>query len=252
MKEKFHTSHDPEIRRRRVILSIVGLVGITSLVAAILFAAYFYQDTDGNRFSFLRHYISELGRFSVSETARTFNSLLIFGSLLLIPFFIELGQFLGSSASKLMSSLSIYTMIGIFFVGIFSMDNPAYHKRAAIVFFAASFLTFLTFFLEMLWKITHGIRVAAFYLFHSIYHFWVSFSFLAAFADDWRRLNQILFEPEKFIRPQFWYMAVAEWGIFFGIIILFYAFSIEMLRANVRLPEIALESRRHPASKLQG
>ena len=238
-------------RTRRIVLGIGGLLGTLLFIGAVFIAAYAYVGADGETFSFFRHYVSELGRYSVSPQALTFNVLIIIGAFLMVPFFIELGQFLATSASKFMSSMGIITAVSIAFIGAFSMDTPAYHKRAATVFFLASFIAFLTFALETLSHLEHGEHVPVLTLVLIGIHQLVSFLFLGVLVADWSSLDHILFQPATFVRPQVWWMATMEWGIFLGLMVLFMGLSLEMLIANLSLPKWEIIEQRQPTRELQ-
>lgn len=239
------------LRIRRIVLGAAGIIGTISFITAVFIAAYAYVGADGEPFSFFRHYVSELGRYSVSPKAKAFNVLIIIGAVMMVPFFIELGHFLATKASRFMASMGIYTAVSIGFIGAFSMDTPEYHKRAATVFFLASFIAFLAFALETLSRVEQGESVPAITLILIGVHQLVSFIFLGVLVADWSSLNHILFHPATFVRPQVWWMATMEWGIFLGLMVLFMGLSLEMLIANLSLPQWGPAQQRRSVQEFQ-
>ncbi len=53
------------------------------------------------------------------------------------------------------------------------------------------------------------------------------------------------------MRPQVWWMATMEWGLFLGLMVLFMGLSLEMLIANLSLPKWELGEQRQTVQELQ-
>ncbi|MBN2047287.1 MAG: DUF998 domain-containing protein [Anaerolineaceae bacterium] len=218
---------DELIRYRN--LGILGLFSTALLGAAIFITSTAYSGLNGEKFSFANHFISELGKISVSEKGQLFNHALMIASLLLIPFFIGVGQFLNTILTRFASTLGIYTMVSINLIAIFNMDTPAHHKVAAIFFFSCSFLSMVFFFIGCFFQKTAPGRIPLEALWISMVTFVVDFTFLGSFIADWRNLNAVLFTPELFVRKTIWWMALTEWVMFAGILFWITAFSLKMI-----------------------
>lgn len=71
--------------------TIFGLAGAAIVALCSLIAGLFYSGPDGESYSLLNHFISELGEVGISPLAWLFNLGLIAGGLFLIPFSLGLG-----------------------------------------------------------------------------------------------------------------------------------------------------------------
>ncbi len=80
---------------------IAGLAGVLAVLLGSLVAGIFYRGKDGERYSPLNHFISELGEEGVSAKAGWFNLSLIVSGLCLLAACISLGLILLGSLPAL-------------------------------------------------------------------------------------------------------------------------------------------------------
>lgn len=122
-----------------------GIAGSILMLAAIAVTMAAYVGVDGERFSPLNHFISELGHAGVSRLAVVFNSGLVASGILYLPFTIGLGAALGNWWAAAGTLAGLAAAVAVACVGIFPMNNLPPHYAAAMTFFRAGLLTVLLF-----------------------------------------------------------------------------------------------------------
>ena len=111
-----------------------------------------YRGKRGERYSLFNHFISELGEVGVSKAARFFNTGLILGGLVLLPYIIGLGMKFGSLLGWLGTAAGIIAVLGVAGVGVFPMNNLKPHVLAAMTYFRAGLVMVLFFGLAILFQ----------------------------------------------------------------------------------------------------
>jgi hypothetical membrane protein len=124
--------------------AISGLVGAAIMVLVSVVTAIAYTGTDGEAYSPFNHFVSELGRPSVSELATVFNIGLIVAGLCLVAFAIGLRPHVAGAWGWAVMAIGIVAGLFAAMVGVFPMGT-AIHTPVAGVFFLSAMLMALVF-----------------------------------------------------------------------------------------------------------
>ena len=199
---------------RRITYSL-GFIGSSIVVFSTLLTAFLFRNPNGQPYSFLNQYISELGQPGISKLAPLFNTGLITGGILLAIFMIGLGIYCKSKFTYLVGGIGFISMIGVILVGFFPMNiNLAMHLKSAMVFFQGGMITILLFTLFMIfhkkdkkskYPILPGVVTVLVFL---------AFLFLPALFNS---QHQTLLVPLT-NRPIFYLQSFLEWIVFFSMI----------------------------------
>jgi hypothetical membrane protein len=122
-----------------------GIVGSLVVIFAIAVSMAAYIGTDGERFSPLNHFISELGQVGVSRLAFVFNAGLVVAGVLFVPFSVGLGLALGGWWAAAGAVAGLVSAVAVACVGVFPMNDLPPHYAAAMTFFRAGLATVLLF-----------------------------------------------------------------------------------------------------------
>ena len=122
-----------------------GIAGSVLLLACVAVAMSGYLGTEGERFSPLNHFISELGHVGVSRLAIVFNAGLVAAGVLYLPFTLGLGAALGSWWAAAGAVAGLVAAVAVACVGFFPMNDLPPHYTAAMTFFRSGLLTVLLF-----------------------------------------------------------------------------------------------------------
>ncbi len=203
------------------LLHITGLVGTGLIILAVLYPALVYRGKCGERYSLLNHFISELGEVGVSRAAGVFNSGLLLGGLILIPYILSLGISFGSFLGWLGTAAGIIAVLGVAAVGIFPMNNLKPHAIAAMTYFRAGLVMVFFFGLAIIFQpggeasIPQGANLLSLLAFLS----YGAFLVLPLFRQKVKKPTEIL-DPEQMPeRPRVWPLAALEWLVFFSTIV---------------------------------
>jgi hypothetical membrane protein len=204
------------LRRNYAIFGLVGagLVGLCSLITAL-----FYTGPDGESYSILNHFISELGEIGVSPLARLFNLGLILGGLLFIPFSLGLGLRLPGGLAKLGMIAGLVAAVSLSGVGIFPMNNLPPHITAAMTYFRSGLATVALFGLAIQIQSRDSRvidkRANWFSLIAALcYLSFIIYTSSVLVTEG----NEALGTNFRSGRPAIWPLAVLEWSIFFSTI----------------------------------
>ena len=104
-----------------------------------------YQGTQGELYSPLNHFISELGQRGVSEFAPLFNIGLMIGGLLFALFMLGLGVYIKKFYAYIAAAVGVVACIFCGLVGVFPMNNMNIHVPVALTFFRSGLLVVLLF-----------------------------------------------------------------------------------------------------------
>ena len=118
----------------------VGVFGSLVLGLTALAAALAYTGTEGEGFSVLNHWVSELGEMRVSRLAIVFNIGLVISGICLAIFMTALGALRRSRLAWLFVPIGIVAGIGGALVGVFPMDSGGPHVPAALTFFVLGWI----------------------------------------------------------------------------------------------------------------
>jgi len=189
-----------------------------------------YQGTQGELYSPLNHFISELGQRGVSKFAPLFNIGLMIGGLLFALFMLGLGVYIKKFYAYIAAAVGFVSGIACGLVGVFPMNNMHIHVPVALTFFHGGLITILFFTLIFLfdkkkkiskWMIIPGlITVLAF----------------AAFLFIPRMLGYAtgtsLSVPD--VRPAFWLNPFLEWLVFLTVICWIISLSVYLVRRKIK------------------
>jgi hypothetical protein len=131
---------------------LFGLLGCIVISTAILASAVIYRGVNGQRYSLLNHYISELGEVGVSQRAAWFNIGMILTGIFFLPFTTGLGLALNNSWGYLGMVAGLWAGISCLLVGVYPMNNLTPHSRVATSYFRGGLVTVLLFTLAIFFQ----------------------------------------------------------------------------------------------------
>lgn len=214
----------PFINPLNLVYPITTLAGVFVLVSGIVITALTYRGTQGERYSLLNHFISELGEVGVSRLAWVFNTCMIIAGILFLPMMVGLGFLLHTAWAKLAMVSGLVAALACICVGIFPMNKIKPHTAAALTYFRSGLVTVLLFTIAIFAQPRGEI----------IINMWVSaFGFLSViiysvFLLDpaWKKKEgdaegEALDPGEQPSRPRFWRLPFVEWLVFFSTILWF-------------------------------
>jgi hypothetical protein len=196
-----------------------GWAGSLVILCGSLITSLPYRDRNGEKYSILNHFISELGEVGVSKLAVIFNNCMILGGLMFLPFIVRLGLTLANLWGYIGTAAGLLASVSSIFVGIFSMERLDPHRRAAMTFFRSGLLTVLFFTVSvfaqpaghraipLIVNIFGILAIAAYSAFLLIMH---------KKTDKNGEENYLLDPAEKKTRPHFWRTPFLEWMLFFA------------------------------------
>ena len=210
------------------ITSIAGLAGSGLIALSSLLSAGVYKGKYGEPFSFLNHFISELGEVGVSEWASVFNLGLIVGGLCLTLFMLGLASHLGGWFGVVFGMISFVTGVSGTLVGIFPMNNLAPHIQIALTFFYSGMFATILFSTYVLFSRQDKFRktIAIPGTLTAVCFF--SFLFLtdpAVPEGQWHDMAEIFAN-----RPDYWQTAVFEWAVLVTVLAFVVVVSVTLLR----------------------
>ena len=134
---KFETSMN--FYKSRIII-FIGFLGLIIILYGVLVSSIAYVGSEGEKYSILNHFISELGQYKYSKKAIVFNNSLIIGTPFLIYYYIKIVPKTLRGVEILFKWIIITIGISTISVGIFTMDNIVFHLVSALLFFIFVFL----------------------------------------------------------------------------------------------------------------
>jgi len=201
------------------IFQLFGLISCLIALFGSLVTAIFYRGKEGESYSVLNHYISELGERGVSKLAWVFNLSMILAGLCLVLTCISLGLVLPGIAPVIAIEFGFFYGFCLSFSGVFPMNKPKTHGQAVMTHFRTGLITVVIFSLGI------AIQPAA----ELIISRWFSLAglpviiFFAAFWIMAPRLHQEdnPISNEDIERPVVWPLVIVEWMIFLTTILWF-------------------------------
>ena len=201
--------------KRLIFASYIGQAGIFILLLSVLIAATSYVGKQNETYSFLNHFISELGEKGVSQFAYIFNGGLILGGAFISFFMLGLAMHIGNSWGLILGAIGLVTGVSAALVGVFPMNQLEIHTVIANTFFYGGLLVALGYTLYVLFSpkprlpkitaLTGGLTMLAFAAF-----VW----FLPAPLEDGQNIHEILKN-----RPEIWTLPILEWVVFFCVMV---------------------------------
>ena len=201
--------------KRLIFASYIGQAGIFILLLSVLIAASSYVGKQNETYSFLNHFISELGEKGVSQFAYIFNGGLILGGAFISFFMLGLAMHIGNSWGLILGAIGLVTGVSATLVGVFPMNQLEIHTLIANTFFYGGLLVALGYTLYVLFSpkprlpkitaLTGGLTMLAFAAF-----VW----FLPAPLEDGQNIHEILKN-----RPKVWMLPILEWVVFLCVMV---------------------------------
>lgn len=204
---------------------IFGIAGATIVLIGTMIAAMVYQGKDGERYSPLNHFISELGEVGVSRLAWVFNLGLILTGLSLVPASISLGLMLPGFLAKIAMVGGVVSAISLSFVGVFPMTNLKPHGYAAMTFFRAGLGMVILFSLAIALQSGGSPALSCWFSLAGLPPIVAFSTFLILIWKANRQVEEPL-STEEVPRPRLWKLAIVEWLIFVTILIWFILISL--------------------------
>ena len=195
-----------------------GLIGVVIGLIGVIVPSLVYRGTKGEKYSFLNHYISELGETGVSKLAWVFNLGMILSGICIIVASLSLGLVLPGFWAKAGLVLGVASGAALSLVGVFPMNKMERHFKAAVAFFRGGLLMVLFFSLAIVLQSGENpllprelgllgmIPVLAFGVFIGL--MW------SVRNQDHEALDTAGLE-----RPKVWKFAISEWSIYFSFVV---------------------------------
>ena len=196
---------------------LFGLVGSGLAILGAAIAGAAYRGSQGERFSPLNHYVSELGEVGVSRLAWVFNLSLIFAGLCLILACTSLGFMLPGALAKIGMAVGIICSISLSLVGVFPMNKENYHGAAAMTFFRAGLLMVVFFSLAIALQSNVELILPRVYWLAGL-PATLSFSGFLVLISIKTNLDEPPLRLDEVKRPKVWLLVIIEWLIFVTIV----------------------------------
>ena len=204
--------------RDLTVFRVAGLLGVFFGLLGVILPMVVYRGREGERYSILNHYISELGERGVSRWAWIFNLCIFCCGLAVLICTVSLGLGLPGIWAKLGMLFGVVTGLGLIMVGLFPMDNIKPHATAAITFFRGGLLMVLAFSLALLFPPQNEALFSRFFGLVGLipaaafgYFLWLMWT-----VRD--KVDQTL-STQEFNSPSVWKLAISEWAVYFSIIL---------------------------------
>jgi len=201
------------------IFRLFCFAGMAVIAGGILYSVLGYRGKQGEKYSLLNHFISELGEVGVTPSARVFNLSLIAGGLLILPYIVGLGIKFGSWLGWLGMLAGLTAALGVIGVGIFPMNKLDGHVKAAQTYFRAGLVMVFLFGLAIIFQPAQHRFVPQTANLLSLVTFGVYAFFLFMLkpppaARDPATANSL--DPTVVpVRPRVWLFPIMEWMVFF-------------------------------------
>jgi hypothetical membrane protein len=202
-----------------------GFLGPFFIIFGSLITAFVYSGKIGEHYSFLNHFISELGEVGVSQWAVVFNISLLIGGLCITGFMLGTASLFNNIWGTIFGVMGLITGLSGSLVGIFPMNNLEPHIVVAMWFFRAGLVSSAFFSLYVLFSKQNlfsrwtSIPAASISV--------ITFIFLYVLEPVGTGENPLVLTVE---RPAFWPNALLEWGIFIAIMVWVLVSSYDLYR----------------------
>lgn len=208
-----------------IAVPLIGLLGTSIMAVASLVTGFSYVGTQGQRYSPLNHWVSELGQVGVSELAGVFNLSLIIGGLCFALFMAGLAWSRDSRLAWLYGGLGIIAGVAGMFVGVFPMNQLDLHGIAALSFFMLGWISVAIASVDI--YRTPEPRLPRWLAYIGAFTVAAFIGFLAVLLPLLG--GEGLGAPT--VRPSFWIVPVLEWAVIGGLLAWVLLASITWLRA---------------------
>ena len=199
------------------ITHLSGLVGSAIIMVCSLVTALGFEGRHGETYSFLNHFISELGEVGISRWAMVFNVGLFVGGLFLTVFMLGVAAYSGGWFGYVFGLVGSVSGISGALVGVFPMNRLELHSLVAMTFFNVGMVVAALFALYVLFlqrdRFPKWIAVPAIVTVACFF----AFLFL---TEPVQPAGEVLELPKHAFadRAEIWISAVLEWSVFFSVL----------------------------------
>jgi hypothetical protein len=200
------------------LLRLFCFTGLSLIGLGVGLSAALYRGKQGEKFSGFNHFISELGERGVSRAARLFNTGLVAGGMIILPYIVGLGIRFGSVLGWLGMVSGLAATFGVIGVGLFPMNNISAHVKAATLYFRAGLVMVSLYGLAILFQPAHAqvVPQAANVLSLPAFGAYAAFLLIVRPSPLTNAGETVALDPtEKPQRPRIWLFPILEWLVFF-------------------------------------
>jgi len=223
MKTIFKTLRPENTKKLQKLTCRFGFIGPMIIILGSFLTAVVYKGKIGEGYSFLNHFISELGEVGISEWAVVFNVSLFIGGVCITGFMLGTARIFNNRFGLVFAVIGLVTGVSGSLVGIFPMNNLDTHIPVAMWFFRAALAVSAIFAIYVIaskqdkfsrWTSIPAASISV-----------ITFIFLFVLEPVGTGENPLVLTVD---RPDFWPNALLEWGIFFSIMIWVLATSFDL------------------------
>jgi len=200
------------------VIKLTGFAGLIFGLIGVIIPSLVYRGTRGEKYSFLNHYISELGETGVSKIAWVFNLGMFLSGICIVIFSLSLGLFLPGFWAKAGLVLGVATGLALSLVGIFPMNKMKNHTIAAVAFFRGGLLMVLLFSLAIVLQSSVNLLVPRAVGLVGMIPV-LAFGVFLGLMWSVRKEKPEALDTTEFDRPKVWNFAVSEWSIYFAFVL---------------------------------
>ncbi len=222
--------------RAREGLPFLGIFGSVLVSSAVLAAGLAYRGAQGESYSILNHFISELGQIGVSRAAPVFNAGLVIAGVLFMPFCAGVSLRLRTVTGWAAFAAGVLASAACAGVGFFPMNTMGSHIFFAMWFFRLGLVTVLIYGAAILFqpRASSGERLPRAAALASVPAVlaYSAFLFLSGMLTQGgpNPLDTGAFQK----RPSVWPLAILEWLVFFTTILWFLATAVFQVSSRRR------------------
>ena len=223
---------------------VLGLLTTASLLVGVAVPAIAYRGKAGEAYSFLNHFVSELGEVGVSPLAAVFNVTLVLGALALVPFAVSLAFAMRENPwAKLGSVAGVASASFLALVGVFPMNDYPAHIFVAMNFFRLG-LVMISLFTVAVFVQKPGTRILPNWVNWAGALSAACFSVFLFVVPGISRMPAGLLDPSVFpVRPTPLPLAISEWSIYLSTMIWIATVSARLVFAGARRAQAPLRAR---------
>lgn len=206
-----------------------GIGGSLLITACMVITGLAYRGRQGEKYSIFNHFISELGEVGVSKAAAVFNTGLILGGLVFVPFIIGLCLTIGGLLAKIGMVVGILATLSCALVGVFPMNNMKAHYIVAVTYFRTGLVMVLLVSAAVFLQPARAVVFPKFSNLAGLLAFisYAGFLFLLRTPKHDEASPENALDPLKEVeRPKFWRETILEWAVFFSTILWFFILAL--------------------------
>ncbi|HBO34305.1 MAG TPA: hypothetical protein DD636_06160 [Anaerolineaceae bacterium] len=200
------------------LFKFTSLTGVFIGLIGVIVPSLVYRGTKGEKYSFLNHYISELGETGVSKLDWVFNLGMMLAGICIVIVSLSLGLVLPGFWAKAGLVLGVATGIALSMVGVFPMNKIKYHTIAAVAFFRGGLLMVLLFSLAIVLQSSENPLVPRALGLVGMVPV-LAFGMFLGLMWSVRKEDRETLDTNELVRPKVWKFAVSEWSIYFSFVL---------------------------------